>query len=174
MRAAAACVASLALAGHSPYGQWAVYRKLRLIIVVDGTDTAAVTLGEAAATALAAAVPDSRALMARARDLTDVIRLLQSKQLDVALLKADDALAALQGVGPAADGGSVPLRGLARFGRYLVVSRADLPDAIAHELAEALSEHRHAIAAMPGAVPAGAAPAGVPAHPGARPHFAGE
>ena len=179
LRAAAAGAAVLALSAHSPYAQWQAYRRQRLIVAVDGADDGAVALGGAVAAALARDVPESRAMLARARDLNDLVRLLQSAQLDAALMRAVDARAALDGSGPAADGGSVALRALARFGPYLFVSRAELPDGIAHELAEALNAQRDPIAAVAAvaATESAAEPVAivaVPPHRGAFPHYRGD
>lgn len=174
LRAAAAGAAVLALAAHSPYGQWQAYRRQRLIVVVDGGDPTAVALASAVAEALARDVPDSRAMVARARDLNDLVRLLQTAQLDAAIMRGDEARAALDGVGAAADGGSVPLRALARFSAYLFVCRADLPAGIAHELAEALGAQRESLAASSDAEAPTIRRASVPAHPAAHPHYDGD
>ena len=81
----------LVLTGHSPYRQWEVYRKVRLIVVVNAEDEASVRLGQAIAGLLAKHLPDSRAMMSRARDLNDLVRLVATKQLDAALMREEDA-----------------------------------------------------------------------------------
>ena len=81
----------LVLTGHSPYRQWEVYRKVRLIVLVNGEDAASVQLGQALAGLLAEHVPESRAMMSRARDIIDLVRLIASKQLDTALMRDEDA-----------------------------------------------------------------------------------
>ena len=103
----------LLLTGHSPYRQWEVYRKVRLIVVANAEDEASVRLGQAIAGLLAKHLPDSRAMMARARDLNDLVRLVATKQLDAALMREEDAWIALRGTGRFADNGKVPFRTLA-------------------------------------------------------------
>jgi TRAP transporter TAXI family solute receptor len=92
-----------------------VYRKSRLIFVVSEMDDVSLQLGSTIAPALAARVPDSKAMMATAATAVDVVKLLTSAQLDVALLTSDDAYEALQGVGRF-KGSATPLRTLAAVG----------------------------------------------------------
>jgi TRAP transporter TAXI family solute receptor len=84
--------------GHAPYRRWDVYRKQRLVIAASGADRTALRLGGAVVRTLASHWPESRALLATARSTLDVIRLLRSGQLEVAVLPADDALGAITGV----------------------------------------------------------------------------
>ena len=100
------------LMGHTPYRQWQVYRKSRLIFVVSEMDEVSLRLGSTIAPALAARVPESKAMMATAATAVDVVKLLTSAQLDVALLTSDDAYEALQGAGRF-KGPAAPLRTLA-------------------------------------------------------------
>ena len=165
----------LALTGHSPYRQWEVYRKVRLVLVVDAEDAASVKLGQAIAGLLATHLPESRATMARARDLNDLVRLVASKQLDTALMREDDASIAVRGTGRFADNGSVPLRALARFTPYVFVCRDDLPRSNAYQLAETVAEQWPQIgAALPEGArdprPASSGP--LPIHPGANEYYA--
>jgi TRAP-type uncharacterized transport system substrate-binding protein len=140
LRLAAASGLWLTLTGHSPYRQWDVYRKVRLVVVVNAQESASVQLGQAIAGLLAKHLPDTRAMLARARDINDVVRLLASKQLDTALMREEDASEAFGGAGRFADNGKVPLRALAQFGPYVFVCRDDLPRANAYQLAETIAE----------------------------------
>ena len=56
-----------------------------------------VLLGSLLATIYAERLPESRATLARARDNNDLVRLMASKQLDVALMREREAHAALVG-----------------------------------------------------------------------------
>lgn len=104
--------ASAFLTGHSPYRQWVVYRKARLVIAASGGDGAAVRLGERLVRTLAERLPERKATLATASSSRNVVRLLRSGQLDVALLPGDEAVEAATGA--AAYGGTpVPLRALA-------------------------------------------------------------
>jgi hypothetical protein len=135
--AASAC----AVMGHSPYRQWHAYRKSRLIIVTSAADAAAQRLGEALAAVLAREIGDSRATMARAGDALEIVKLLASDQLEVALLTTDDARDAAAGRGAFAREGPLPLRTLATIDGYRLVARGDFPDARAEPIAQALAEH---------------------------------
>jgi hypothetical protein len=132
---------ALVLMGHSPYRQWQVYRKQRLIIVTAADAPEASAIGEALAALLATELPESRAMAARARDSLEVVKLLASGQLDVALLSPVDARQALDGRGRFADNGAVALRALANLGSQLFVCLADFPTARAYELARIVAEH---------------------------------
>jgi hypothetical protein len=128
LRAALVAGAWLALAGHSPYRQWDVHRRTRLVLLVSRSDERSVALGKALAALYAARLPESGATVARARDDNDLLRLLASKQLDVALLRE----------GRYAGTDSLALRALAALGEHVMVCRQDLPDASAYMLTEAL------------------------------------
>jgi TRAP-type uncharacterized transport system substrate-binding protein len=174
LRCAAAGGLWLALSGHSPYRQWEAYRKTRLVLLVSAAEHPSVILGSMLATIYGQQLPGSRATLARARDTNDVVRLVASRQLDVALLREADAYAALVGAPPYADGGRPPLRSLAVLGDYLFVCRDDLPAASAYMLAEALAGRWRDIdpalvRAAPGPAPAGALR--VPLHPGALEYY---
>ena len=140
LRLTAASASWLLLTGHSPYRQWEVYRKARLIVLVNIEETVSVQLGLAIAALLAKHLPESRAMMARARDINDVVRLIASKQLDTALLREEDAAAAFMGAGRFADNGKVPLRALAQCGTYVFACRDDMPRSNGYQIAETIVE----------------------------------
>lgn len=140
LRMAAAVGAWVLLTAHSPYRQWDVYRKTRLVIVASLEQPEAVRLGRLLAAALARRIPQSQAMLSRARDTNDLFRLLASKQLDVALVAEADAHAAASGARGLADGGRIPLRSLAQIGPYLLVCRAEFPNANAYQIAETVAE----------------------------------
>jgi len=174
LQLAAASGLWLVLTGHSPYRQWDVYRKVRLVVLVNAEDAPSVQLGQAIAELLAKHLPASRAMMARARDINDVVRLLASKQLDTALMRDHHASAAFGGSGRFADNGKVPLRALAQFGPYLFVCRDDLPKANGYQIAETIAEQWRAIdaklvAGAPGPKPLSSVP--IPIHSGALEYY---
>jgi TRAP-type uncharacterized transport system substrate-binding protein len=164
----------LALSAHSPYRQWEVHRKTRLVLLVSATEKQSVLLGSMLAAIYVQHLPESRATMARARDNNDVVRLMASKQLDVALLRERDAYAALVGEGPYADSGAPRLRALAVLGDYVFVCRDDLPAASAYMLTETLAERWRDIdpalvRAAPSPRPANTLQ--IPLHPGALEYY---
>ncbi len=105
---------ALLLTGHTPYRQWYVYRKKRLIIVASEAEEASLRLGEMIAHTLATHLPESKAMMATTASSVDIVKLLKSEQLDVAVLPSDEAYQALRGTGRFS-GWAVPLRTLAVF-----------------------------------------------------------
>jgi hypothetical protein len=170
---AAAGGAWVLLAAHSPYRQWDVYRKARLVIVASFEEPEAVRLGQRLAATLAGHIPRSRAMLSRARDTNDLFRLLASKQLDVALVGEASAHAAARGEG-LAGGGKVPLRSLAQIGPYLLVCREEFPRANAYQIAETIADGWREIV-PPAAEVAGPRPSAsvrVALHPGAGEYYA--
>jgi hypothetical protein len=139
VRVLALPLAACGVLGHSPYRQWQAYRKSRLIIVTSAADAGSHRLGEALATLLARELPESRALAARAADAVEIVKLLASDQLEVAILTTDDARDAAAGRGRFAAEGALALRTLADMGRYRLVARADFPDAKAEPIARTLA-----------------------------------
>jgi hypothetical protein len=177
---------ALVLMGHSPYRQWQVYRQQRLIIVTSAAEPQASAIGETLAELLATHLPDSRAMAARTRDSVEIVNLLASGQLDLALLTPTDARHALEGRGRFAANGAVALRALASLGAHLFVCRADFPAGRAYDLARIVGEHgrgleRGAVTAAPGGreKPVITAPGGdgetvaIPWHPGALEYYQG-
>jgi TRAP-type uncharacterized transport system substrate-binding protein len=151
-----------------------VHRKARLVLLVSAAEQASVPLGKALAALYAQRLPESRATMARARDTNDIVRLMASKQLDVALLRERHAYAAAAGQHPYADSGAPRLRALAVLGDYVLVCRDDLPAASAYMLTEALAERwrdidRALVRAAPGPRPPGTL--AIPLHPGALEYY---
>jgi TRAP-type uncharacterized transport system substrate-binding protein len=170
LRLFGAGAAAWLLSGHSPYRQWDTFRKARLVLAVSATDERSVRLAQALAALFANRLPKSRATYARARDTNDLVRLLASKQLDVALLREEDAHAAFSGAEPFADNGGVGLRTLGAFGEHLLVCLEGVPEPSAYMLAEALTGHWRDIdpALVPNASsPKPSAAPRVPLHPGA-------
>ena len=100
------------LMGHSPYRRWSQYRALHTVIVTDRADAGSFPLGERLARHLAARRPDLNPTAARGQDPRTLVSLLKSRQLDLALLRAEDAYQGLHGTGPYASL-MMPLRALA-------------------------------------------------------------
>ncbi len=164
-------VAALLLAsGHTPYRQWVVYRKRRLLIGTSRTDAPTYPLGLRVAEVLLAHLPESQARASRATDPWRLASLLATAQFDVAILSKADAAALLEGRPPFAEFGAVALRGLFAFGDHLLVARADFSDRHAYLVSQALAEHGRGI---PSAAPASTSSGAVPPHPGALAYAAG-
>ena len=162
--------AALAVGGHTPYPQWVVYRRRNLFIVAGRTDEAAVALARAAAAILAARLPASKAQATRATDVLRVGSLIATRQLDLAILKGEEAAALLDGSGPFATIGAAPLRAVFAFGAHLLVARDDFRARHAYLVAETLDRFRDE---LPARAPVGAPTSAVPPHPGAAAYFGG-
>lgn len=145
LRLLGAAAAAWLLSAHSPYRQWSVFRKSRLVLLVSASDTDSVRLAQQMAGIFLRRLPDSRATYARARDTNDQVRLVASRQLELTLLREADAHAAFTGAEPFADNGRVELRTLAQLGAHLFVCLEDVPNAAAHHLVDALAEGWHEI-----------------------------
>ena len=172
--AGAALAAWTATGGHTPYRQWAVYRRKHLLIGVCRADAPTYPLGKRVAAALEARLPESRPRVARARDQRRLANLLATGQLELLLFSGADAARLRDGAPPFDPPGPAALAALFRFGAYWLICRPDFPD-------------RHAwlvVRALAGSAPdfADAAPATdtpeaawiVPPHRGARAFAAGE
>ena len=151
------------MSGHTPYRQWVVYRKRRLLIGTSRADAPTYDLGRQVADSLATHLPESRARTSRAPDPWRLASLISSGQLDVGILSAGDALALMEGRPPFTDFGGVPLRALFTLGDYLLVARAEFPAHHAYLVSQTLDEH--GLAAAGGGL-AGMAGKAVPIHPG--------
>jgi hypothetical protein len=162
MLVALGAASSTLLMGHMPYRQWEVFRAVHLFVVTSSTDPQAGAIADRIAATLAARLPQSKALAAEAKDPREVVQLLRSHQIPVALITTDEADAAQRGAGDIGGGGAVALRVLAALGARLLVVLDDFPADKAYDIARALAD-------FPGAqAPADeAAPARVPLHPGA-------
>ena len=154
---------ALLLMGHSPYRQWYVFRAKHLIVVTDDANPKAFPLAEEVAAAIAARIPESKAMAARAKTPSDVVKLLRSHQLKVGLLPINDALEAFQQKGKFSQDAPVPLRTLAVFGTYLLVTLEDYSRDKAQQIVKSLAEHRGLAKGKPP----------IPFHPGAADYYEG-
>ena len=162
-------VAATLLPGHSPYRQWYAYRAKHLVVVTDEARPGALAVASAIASAIAARWPETRSVPAAARSPIEVVKLLGSGQLQVGLVPAADALAALNGRGGFTEIGKVPLRAVATVGDDLLVVLESCARERAHDIAQALAESRAGGPLPSKASLRGAAP--IPFHPGALDYY---
>lgn len=118
-------IALFPVLGHTPFPQWKVYRQLHLFIVVDREDELACDLGRTIAHTLADELPESRAMVTRARDALRVASLLSTQQLDVALVKRSQFTAWQQQASPYDQLTPTDLKAIFTVGDYVLVSRDD-------------------------------------------------
>ena len=170
LRLAAASGAWLALAAHTPYRQWEVYRKRHLLILTHRGDPRTYEIGARVAAVLAKHLPASQAQVTRAPHGERIASLISTKQMDVAVLSRADAVALRFGRAPFADYGTMELRRLVVLGDYLLVCRRDFPARHAYQVVKTLAGHRAELAAK---LAPGAKGGAVPLHRGARAFFEG-
>ena len=140
LKLAALAAAGLALGGHTPYGQWVVYRMEHLVIGCHRDDPRTYDLAQQVVATLDEHLPEASARIARARFAGRLASLLGTDQLQVAILGEADAAAMLEGVGDFAPYGAVELNLLARLSDRLLVARRDFPDRHAWLVTAALSD----------------------------------
>jgi hypothetical protein len=142
LRSLAAAGALLALSGvasaHSPYGQWGVFRKSRLIVFAGADDAAGQALAQEIARTFAQALPESQATWARAPSAVDLVKLLGSHQADVALLPGAQLAAARDGSGRFAAAGATALLLIARVREHALVCLDEYPAVHTWRLARTL------------------------------------
>jgi hypothetical protein len=167
--------AAIVLCGHAPYGQWGVYRRRYLLILTSRADPPSFELGKRIAEVLADRLPSSKAQVSRAPNTERIASLISSHQLDVALMRRDDAAALRQGRPPFAAYGPVKLLTIVGFGEFLLACRDDFAARHAWLIAEALDKSRDV---LPELLLSGASTAEppdwrIPLHSGALSYFTG-
>lgn len=149
--------------GHTPYRQWAVYRKKHLLIGANKADPPTYALGKKLAALFAAELPESQARVARAPHAWRLASLITTDQIELILLSDGDVRSLRDGKDGFEAFGKTALRSLFRFGGYWLVCRPDFPEDHASLLARTLAQHGMGIAKIQGLADEHAP---VPAHPG--------
>lgn len=162
--------AALLLAGHTPYGQWKVFRQRHLLITTSRTDPPGDALGERFVAILLADLPESRAMVSRAPHLERIASLMKTGQADFALIPGGDALALFRGDAPFSDFGPIALRVIVETDRHRLVCAQDVPLHHGYLLAATLMRHAGDLDVR---VPQDSAGA-IPVHPGAAAFARGE
>jgi hypothetical protein len=155
------------LGGHTPYGQWVVYRQKHLLIGCHKEDAETYLLAKSIVAALQTSLPSARSRVARAPTPGRIASLLGTEQMEVAVLGWPEAVAMTKGEGAFEPYGAIDLRLIAPVGSRALVARADFPERhawlLGHGLADGgLVETRLGLSAYP-----------IRWHPGARIYFAG-
>ena len=172
---AATGAAAILFCGHAPYGQWGVYRRRYLLILTSRADPPSFELGKRLAETLADRLPSSKAQVSRAPNNERIASLISSRQMDVALMRRDDAAALLQGRPPFAGHGPVKLFTIVGIGEFLLTCRDDFAARHAWLIAEAFDKSRDVLAEslLPRAATSEPPDARIPLHPGALDYFRG-
>ncbi len=127
LRLAVAPAAALLVGGHTPYGQWVVYRKKHLLIGCHKADPETYVLAKQVVALLGTHLPAAKSRVARAPDAGRLASLLGTGQLEIATLGPADAAQMAQGSGRFRAYGAIALRLLTPVGERLLVARADFP-----------------------------------------------
>jgi hypothetical protein len=149
-----------ALGGHTPYGQWVVYRRKHLVVGCHRADPRTYDLARRVVAVLDEHLPAAKPRVARAPDARRLASLLGTAQMEVATLGDADAAAMLAGTGRFAPYGPIALGVLAPVGDRLLLAVAEFPRRHAWLVTRALAGTALA-PALDG--PAGS---GIPWHPG--------
>ena len=175
LRRAAAGAAAILLCGHAPYGQWGVYRRRYLLILTSRADPPSFELGKRVAEVLADRLPSSKAQVSRAPNSERIASLISTHQLDVALMRRDDAAALRQGQPPFAAHGPVQLFTIVGVGEYLLACRDDFAARHAWLIAEAFDRSRDVLPELllPRTSTSEPPDWRIPLHPGALGYFTG-
>jgi hypothetical protein len=175
LRKVVAGAAAILFCGHAPYGQWGVYRRRYLLILTSRADPPSFELGRRIAEVLADRLPSSKAQVSRAPNTERIASLISSHQMDVALMRRDDAAALRLGRPPFAGYGPVKLFTIVGFGEFLLACRDDFAARHAWLIAETFDKSRDALPELllPGAATAESPDSRIPLHPGALSYFTG-
>ena len=113
---------------HTPYAQWDAYRVRHLQFVTTRSDLEGDAIADKWVAVLAEHLPESKAVVSRARNFVRMASLLKTDQAKVAVLSHADAKAMFGGTAPFEDYAPMNLQVLLDDGAYLLVTRADLPE----------------------------------------------
>ena len=116
------------LGGHTPYGQWVVYRLKHLLIGCHRRDPRTYGLAQQVVALLHEHLPDASARIARAPDARRIASLIGTDQLEVAVLGRAEAAAMAKGRDGFAPYGAIGLRLLSPVGDRLLLATAGFPN----------------------------------------------
>ena len=164
--ALASAAAPPAAEAHTLYRQWVVYRQKHLLIGSHRGPGGSFPAAEEVVAILDHMLPEARARAARAPHAERIASLIGTRQMDVAVLTPEEALAIRGGAGRFAPYGRVPLTLIADFRPRLLVAHKDFPPRHGWLLAAAMHD---------GAVPPDLTRANglLPHHSGVRAYLAG-
>lgn len=162
IKAIALAAGATLLSGHTPYGQWVVYRKKHLLIGCHRADQQTYELAKQLVAILEDRLPKARARVARAPTAGRLASLLGTDQMDVAVLAWAEAAAMAKGQADFKPYGAIPLRLIAPVGEHALVAHERFPARHSWLVRAALS----ASPLIRGQAPSG--PSRIKLHPGSR------
>jgi hypothetical protein len=129
------------LSGHSPYRKFQIYRKTRLIVMAPSDDERAGVVADGLAAFFATYWKDSKSTSGRARTAPELVRLVLTNQLEVAVLSQTDAASARTGQDRFAKQGPAALCALAVLKDHVLVTREDLLKPIVTKIIQAMQSN---------------------------------
>ena len=142
LQAALATASAALLSGHSPYRQWQALKTTHWFIGAARDDIEASRLADAASALLAARVPQSQAMHVEADNDREIVQLLRTRQLELAIMSIDAANDALSGSAGAVRDSPLLVRTVVPFGPHLLVALEDYSTEKATRIAAALAGFR--------------------------------
>ena len=98
------------VSGHSPWGQYQVYRQKHLLIMSTISDEPTYSFSRRLVTALNEVLPEANARPARAKHFERLHSLFSTKQMQIMVLSRSNADAAQKGEGPFAEFGPLSFK----------------------------------------------------------------
>ena len=155
---------------HTPYRFWDVFRKRNLQIMTSHADYTGDEIGDAWVAVLRENLPLSRAMVSRTHDMPRIASLLKTDQVKNAVLSYQHARLMFTGEPPFEEFVPLQLEILVDNGKYLLVTRPDLPLYHGYLVTTALME----AAGKLQLVNPGKGRFGMPVHAGAQAYYRGE
>lgn len=136
---AAGALAPAAMA-HTLYPQWVAYRRKFLLIGCHRKDNRTFELAQALADGINHALPKAKARPARAPHPERLASLIGTDQMEIAVLRRDEAGEMRDGSGSFKPYGKIDLTRLGDFGPYILAADAGFPQTHAWMVTAALAE----------------------------------
>jgi len=115
------------VSGHSPWGQYQVYRQKHLLIMSTISDEPTYSFSRRLVTALNEVLPEANARPARAKHFERLHSLFSTKQMQIMVLSRSNADAAQKGEGPFAEFGPLSFKIIYQFGELQLLAQTDFP-----------------------------------------------
>jgi hypothetical protein len=112
---------------HTPYRFWDVFRKRNMQIMTSHADYTGDDIGDAWVAVLRENLPLSRAMVSRTHDMPRIASLLKTDQVKNAVLSYQHARLMFTGEPPFEEFAPLQMEILVDNGKYLLVTRPDLP-----------------------------------------------
>lgn len=127
LAAGAGWAVATAASAHTLYPQWVAYRKKHLLIGSHRKDNETYLRAERLVEEINHALPKAKARAARAPHPQRLASLIGTDQMELAVLRADEAMRMRDGAGEFLPYGRISLTRLAEFGDHVLVAEESFP-----------------------------------------------